>query len=102
VKRDLEEFGHVLHSDKMGKSRKHGPVTMTLDEVNSFILLILYLEELCQATKSYTEWLQFVTGTTVSKSTVSRVINHGFPICGGFRKPNMVPFDKFCPRMRNF
>eukprot|EP00978_Attheya_sp_CCMP212_P044176 scaffold303372_cov29-Attheya_sp.AAC.1 len=61
--------------------------------------LYLYLEEPCRATKSYTEWLRLFTGAIVSESTVSRFFNHGFPIRGGFRKPNMVPFDKFRPEI---
>jgi len=33
----------------------------------------------------------------LSESTVSRFFNHGFPIRGGFCKPNLVPYDKIWP-----
>jgi hypothetical protein len=39
----------------------------------------------------------FLTGTSVSESTVSRFFNHGFPIRGGLCRPNLVPIDKFKP-----
>ena len=36
-------------------------------------------------------------GTKVSRSIVSRWFNYFFPISGKFRKPNLVPIDKFKP-----
>eukprot|EP00978_Attheya_sp_CCMP212_P049082 scaffold613537_cov55-Attheya_sp.AAC.1 len=38
VKQDLDDFGAVIHPDKIVKNRKHGPgAKNTLDEVDSFI-----------------------------------------------------------------
>ena len=57
---------------------------------------MLYLEEPSRSLPSYAEYLFLVlTGSTVSEFTVSRFWNHAFPIRGGHRKPNMIPFDKF-------
>lgn len=60
-----------------------------------FVLLILYFEELSRFNASYVEWLYCLTGTVKSTSTVSCWFNNYFPISGGFRKPNLVPIDKF-------
>ena len=47
-----------------------GPGFKLLDEIDAFILLLLYLDELSRITSSYVEWLYHTTGTIVSKSTV--------------------------------
>ena len=41
--------------------------------------------------------LCYYTGMIVSKSVVSRFIDHGFKICGGLGVPNLVPYNKFRP-----
>jgi hypothetical protein len=46
LKQELDDFGEVIHPGKIVKNRKHGPGANTLDEVDSFILLILYLKSL--------------------------------------------------------
>jgi hypothetical protein len=47
---------------------------------------------------SYVDNLYAITGTVTSKSTISCWFKDFFPINGGFRKPNLVPVDKFKPR----
>jgi hypothetical protein len=47
--------------------------------------------------RRYKEHLFAYTGTAVSESVVSPSFNHGFSISGRFRKPNLVPIDKFKP-----
>ena len=57
----------------------------------------VYLEEPSRSLQSYVEWLEALTGTVTSKSVVSRFFLEAFPHRGGLCKPNLVPFDKFCP-----
>ena len=74
-----------------------GPGTKTLDKLDMVVLMFSYFDEPTQCNGSYVEHLFAYTGTVVSESVVSRFFNHGFPISGMFRMPNLVPIDKFKP-----
>lgn len=74
-----------------------GPGSRSLDDGDCFVLYQLYRKDPSRSLKSYVNWLYYFTGTIVSKSTVSRWFNHGFPYKGGLRKANIQPFDKFKP-----
>jgi len=97
VENELLIFGRVIHPKKIQQKRQVGPGASTIDSLDAFVLLMLYLEEPSRSLPSYTEYLFLLTGSIVSESTVSRFWNHAFPIRGGLRKPNMIPFDKFKP-----
>ena len=70
----------------------------TLDAFYSFVLLKLGTEEPSRLLSSYVRWIREYTGTTVSRSTVSRFLLAAFWYKGCLVKPNKVPYDKFCPK----
>jgi hypothetical protein len=82
---------------ELPQNRHLRPGVCTIDELDSFILLLLCLEEPSRTLASYKHHLQSFTGREVSKSAVSRFFNHAFSIKGGLRQPNLVPCDKFKP-----
>ena len=96
IEAELQEHGRILQPPEI-QHRRIGPGSRTLDEIDSAVLMILYLEEPSRSLRSYVDWLEGLTGTTVSQSTVSRFFLHAFPHRGGFCRPNLVPFDKFRP-----
>ena len=75
------------------------PGAETLDDFDSVILMFLFMEEPSRqlSLSSFCEWLEFVTGTCVSKSTISQFFIHAFHHRGSLCCPNLVPFDKFKP-----
>jgi hypothetical protein len=96
----IRNDGNILDPAVIVQQRVRGPGTQTFDEYDMFVLLLLYFEEPTRTNASYVERLYMITGTITSTSTVSRWFNHYFPISGGFRKPNLVPIDKF--KEKNF
>jgi hypothetical protein len=91
----LENNGNIINPSQVLPNRVRGPGTKTFDELDMYVLLMLYFEEPSRSNSSYVERLYATTGTITFPSTVSRWFNHYFPISGGFRKPNLVPIDKF-------
>jgi hypothetical protein len=91
----LDNHGNILEPAAINQQRARGPGANTFDEFDMFVLLMLYFEEPSRSNASYAERLYCLTGTVTSTSTVSRWFNNYFPISGGFRKPNLVPIDKF-------
>ena len=99
VEGELLTEGHIIAPKDIYKRRNCpiGPGSISMDPTDWFVLYRLYEKEPTRSLKSYVNWLFYYTGTIVSESTVSRFFNHGFPIRGGFCKPNLVPYDKFRP-----
>ena len=91
----LENDGNIIDPRTQKQHRARGAGTYTFTEFDHYVLLFLYLEEPSRTNASYVERLHAITGTVSSTSTVSRWFNHFFPISGRFRKPNLVPIDKF-------
>jgi hypothetical protein len=83
---------------KQGRDQGPGVGVKTFNEFDHWVLLFLYLHEPSRSNGSYVDNLYAITGTVTSKSTISRWFKDFFPISGGFRKPNLVPVDKFKPR----
>ena len=94
----IENNGNIVDPCVIRQERAKGPGVKTFDECDMFVLLMLYFEEPSRSNASYVERLYCATGTVTSTSTVSRWFNNYFPISGGFRKPNLVPIDKFRER----
>jgi transposase len=97
VENELLLSGRVVHPNEIQQECQLGPGAKTIDSLDAFVLLMLYLEEPSRSLSSYAKYLFLLTGNNVSESTVSRFWNHAFPIRGALRKPNMVPIDKFKP-----
>lgn len=71
-----------------------GPGSISMNEIDGFVLYRLYEKETTRSLKSYVNWLFYYTGTIVLESTLSRFFNHGFPIRGGLCKPNPIHMKK--------
>ncbi len=100
VEEELNEFGRALQQEERRRynSMSNGGVcSESLSNEDMCVIYHLYLDEPSRTRSSYVEWLQFFTGTVVSESTISRFFNDSFEYTGGFRRPNLVPFDKFRP-----
>jgi hypothetical protein len=89
--------GDIIDPQRIKQRRAIGPGAKTFDEMDHFVLLFLYMEEPSRSNASYVENLMFLTGTRTSSSTISRWFKDFFPIQGNFRKPNLIPADKFKP-----
>ena len=96
----LSNNGNILDPAATNQNRGRGPGAFTLDKFDMFVLLMLYFDEHSRSNASYVERLYCLTGIITSTSTVSRWFNNYFHISGGFRKPNLVPIDKF--KEKNF
>ena len=101
IETELAEEGTVIAPEDIYKRRSlrttGGPGSISLCDVDRFVLYRLYRKMPTRSLQSYVNWLFYHTGTIVSKSTVSRFFNHGFEIAGRLCKPNLVPYDKFRP-----
>lgn len=93
VEKELIQHGEVQPVNK--KSR--GGSEKKLDDLDCYVLYMLYLEEPSRALAGYRDRLQCFAGTLVSDSTISRFFNHGFMIKASLRKPTLIPLDKFKP-----
>ena len=93
----MDNDGRVLDPLHKKQGQPDGPGANSLDEFDHCALMYLYFEEPSRTNASYVEGLYQATGTKVSRLTVSRWFNSFFPISGKFRKPNLVPIDKFKP-----
>jgi hypothetical protein len=91
INNEMCNHGRVLYPDEKKQKGKIGPGANSLDALDTFSLLVLYLTEDTRTLRSYAENLFLLTGMQVSESTISRFFNHAFPIKGGLRKPNLVP-----------
>ncbi len=69
-----------------------------LDQADCFALYCLMCSKPTQSLESYINELYHLRGAMVLKMTVSGFFNHAFPIRAGLCVPNLVPYDKFCPR----
>jgi len=98
VAKEIAEYGGARDPKEI-RRQKAGPVGLCreLDECDSLVLFWLYMQEPSRSLENYVSWLEFLTGTVVSVSTVSRFFNHCFPHRGGLCRPNLVPLDKFRP-----
>jgi hypothetical protein len=90
--------GEIVDPRNIKQGRDQGPGVKTFNEFDHWVLLFLYLHEPSRSNGSYVDNLYAITGTGTSKTTISRWFKDFFPINGGFRKPNLVPVDKFKPR----
>ncbi len=75
-----------------------GPGSIALDEGDCFLLICLMRRKPTRSLGSYVHELHRLRGTTVSKSTIFCFFNHASPIHAVLCVPNLVPYDKFCPR----
>ena len=99
VESELRKYGTILTPSDI-QARREGPVgpgSRVLDEIDSTVILFLYLKEPSRSLKSYVSTLELLTDTIVSRSTISRFFTDAFPHRSGLCRPNLVPYDKFRP-----
>jgi hypothetical protein len=78
-------------------NRPLGAGSKTLDLLDLHVIIALLRREPSRPLSDYRHSLYSLTGTDVSESTISRVLLTAFPYSSGFRRPNLVPYDKFRP-----
>ena len=76
---------------------KNREICEILDDLDTFVLYQLYIDEPSHCLKSYVDLLVFFTGTLVSKSTISRFGERAFHIKASLRKRNLFPYGKLKP-----
>ena len=98
VKEKLVSHGHVPAPQEVRSNRDlpTGPGAQTLNELDIFVILMLYHQEPSRCLNGYVCRLYELTGTFVSKSTISRFFLQGFDIKGSLCKPNLITYNKFC------
>ena len=97
VLKELQQHGKVLTPEEKTSYSNSGPGARKLDEIDTFVILLLYLEEPSRSLHSYALWLHHYTGTQVSNTLLCRFFKEAFPFSGGLYRPNLIPFDKFRP-----
>jgi hypothetical protein len=99
VEGELLSFGRVLDPKDIRANRNIplGPGSLSLRDIDVFVILSLYHEEPSRTQRSYVIGLFMATGRLVDGSTISRFFNHGFDIKGSLCKPNLIPYDKLRP-----
>ena len=72
IEDELTEYGRVLEPNEKPRQYENiGPGSRTLDELDAFIILQLYLDDPSHGLPSYVRWLKQLVGTEVSRFTVS-------------------------------
>ena len=96
VIRELTESGNVLDPESMkltwDKRRGVGAALSTEEEI---FLLSLRLESPERPNIDYIRQLEEFYGKLVSTGFISTWFKRRFPFRGSFRKPNLIPLDKF-------
>jgi hypothetical protein len=91
------EYGRVVDPRLIEGHYAVGPCAKTMDSLDVWVCLQLYLQEPSRTLPSYCKLLYHITGTAVSESTTSRLFLGFFPFRGSLRKPTLTPYDKFKP-----
>ena len=99
VRKELKRYDRVLRPEEIYQNRggAKGPGSKTLDNIDIFVIYILYTEEPSRCLASYVDGLEYITGTVVSESTISRLFTGGLPYSARLYRPNLVPLDKLRP-----
>jgi hypothetical protein len=96
VIRELTETGHVVDPEilkqQWNKPRGIGALLSTEEEI---FLLSLRLEAPERPNLDYIRQLDQYYGKLVSSNFISMWFKKRFPFRGSFRKPNLIPLDKF-------
>ena len=99
VEAELFAQGRVIPPEEIraNQDRPVGPGSQSLCQFELYIIMMLYWEDPKRHLRNYKDWLLLLTGNSVSKDTINRVLLYGFPYKGNMVKPNLVPLDKFKP-----
>ena len=87
----------LLPNGKKRDKKESGPRTKTTDALDTFVILLLYINEPGRGLPFYAANLHHFTGTVVSESVLSRFLWSAFPFTASLHRPNLIPLDKFHP-----
>jgi hypothetical protein len=79
VEKELMRFGKVLHPDMIKQKWWYGPDANTIDSLDAFILLMMYLDEPTRSLGTYMEILFRLTGCSALEYTISHFWARAFP-----------------------
>ena len=99
IEAELLSLGEISLPDNIYRNmvRPEGPDTLSMDEIDAFILNALYQKDPQQFLELYVNCVCVHTGTIVCPSTMLKWFLKAFPSRSGLCKSNLVPYDKFCP-----
>ena len=60
---ELVEHGELLPPDQKRRHMTSGPGAKKLDEIDAYVILLLYMEEPSKGLHTYALWLEYFTGT---------------------------------------
>ena len=82
---------------RASEDRPVGPGSISLTQVEMYIILKLRREDPSRHLSDYRDSLMHHTGTRVLRETINQLLLRGFPFKGSLVKPDLVPLDKFKP-----
>ena len=99
IEKEKEKYGRVLTIQEILQNREGpvGPGLVSINKLELFVFIMLYLDEPSQILSSYVEWLQIFAGTVVCQTTVAGFFKEAFPYRDGLYRPNLVQYHKFRP-----
>jgi len=84
----------LLPNGKKWDKKASGPGTKTLDVLDTFVILRLYINNPSRGLPSYAAHLHHFTGTVVSESVLSRFFKEAFPFTASLHCQNLIPLEK--------
>jgi hypothetical protein len=97
----LSETGEVLDPETLRKNKDNvigAGGCLTTEEEIFFLFLLCLLEAPERPNLDYIRQLELYYGKLVSSGFISTWFKKIFPFRGSFRKPNLIPLDKFKKR----
>jgi hypothetical protein len=94
---DEVESGGLIDPNTVKHARSTGAGSKTLDINDEMLLLKLRMWQPSMTLKAYQTHLFQINQTTVHESVISRWFHTRYAFKANFRKPNLVPIDKFKP-----
>jgi hypothetical protein len=92
------ESGELIDPTTVKQARTTGAGSMTLDLDDEMLLLRLRMWQPTMTLKMYQAHLFQINETTVHESVSSRWFHTRYSFKANFRKPNLVPIDRFKPK----
>jgi transposase len=89
--------GELINPTTVKQARSTGAGSKTLDIDDEMLLLRLRMWQPSMTLRMYQSHLFQINGTTVHESVISRWFHTRYSFKASFRKPNLVPIDKFKP-----
>jgi hypothetical protein len=79
IENEIDRHDRVLSPTvKITKQLDSRPGSRTLDELDTFIIIFLYMDEPSRGIPTYAAWLHNFSGTLVSKSVLRRFFKEAF------------------------